>query len=157
MVSFLPAGSPWQKAGAGVSAAEHRWEMTRRAVAGVEYFDADDREVRRDGWTYSIDTLGEFAGDELWLILGADAAVRLSTWHRAADVLAAARVAVMPRPGTSRAAVAAAGVDATWLDVPEVAISGTLLRERRRAGRSIRFFVPEPVWEYVEEHGLYRE
>lgn len=157
VVTFVPAGVPWQKAGAGVTPAEDRWEMTRLAVAGVEYFEPDDREVRRDGWTYTADTLSEFAGDECWLIVGADVAAKIPTWHRAAEVLAAARVAAMPRPGTTRAAVAAAGVDAVWLDVPEIDLSGTMLRERRRRGHSIRFFVPEAVYRYVEEEGLYRD
>ena len=156
VISFIPAGAPWQKAGASVTPAEHRWEMTRLAVAGVDYFTADDREVRRDGWTYTADTLAEFAGDELWLVLGADAAARLPTWDRASDVLSTTKVAVMPRPGTTREAVAAAGVDALWLDIPEIALSGTMLRHRRRTGRSLRFFVPEAVHRYVEEKGLYR-
>lgn len=155
VVSFLPAGAPWQKANDGVSPARQRWEMTALATAGVDYFEADDREVGRDGWTYTIDTIAEFPDDDLVLILGADAASRLPTWHRASEVIGRAKVAVMPRPGTSRAAVVAAGVDAQWLEVPEIAVSGTLLRERRRSGGSIRFFVRESVYRYIEEHDLY--
>lgn len=156
VVSFIPAGSPWQKANDGVSPAQQRWDMTSLATAGVDYFEADDREVGRDGWTYTVETLSGFPADEeLVLILGADAAARLPTWHRSDEVIERARVAVMPRPGTSRAAVVAAGVDAAWLEVPEIAISGTMLRERRRAGRSIRFFVREPVYHYIEERRLY--
>jgi nicotinate-nucleotide adenylyltransferase len=156
VVSFIPAGAPWQKANDGVTPAAQRWGMTSLATEGVDYFVADDREVGRDGWTYTVETLHEFpADDELVLILGADAAARLPTWHRANEVSRRVRVAVMPRPGTSRAAVVAAGVDAVWLEVPEIAISGTMLRERRRSGRSIRFFVREPVYQYIEERGLY--
>ena len=155
VISFIPAGAPWQKANDGVSPAEQRWAMTSLATEGVDYFEADDREVARDGWTYTYDTLSQFPGDELVLILGADAASRLPTWHRADEVIRRARVAVMPRPATSRAAVVAAGIDAVWLDVPEIAISGTMLRDRRRSGHSIRFFVREPVYRYVEAHHLY--
>jgi len=156
VVSFIPAGAPWQKANDGVTPAEQRWDMTSLATGGVDYFIADDREVGRDGWTYTVDTLAEFpADDELVLILGADAAARLPTWHHAEEVIRRVCVAVMPRPGTSRAAVVAAGVEATWLDVPEIAISGTMLRERCRSGRSIRFFVREPVFDYIEQRGLY--
>ncbi len=155
MVTFLPAGAPWQKADSRVTAAEHRWEMTRLATAGIDYFLADRREVAREGWTYTIDTMVEFGDDELWLILGADAAAGIAAWERSAEVLSRAGVAVMPRAGTAPAAVAAAGVDATWLDVPEIGISGTMLRERRRSGGSLRFFVPESVHDYIEEHGLY--
>jgi nicotinate-nucleotide adenylyltransferase len=154
-VTFLPAGAPWQKAGRDVSDAAHRWEMTRAAVEGVEGFEADDREVRRDGWTYTIDTIEQFPDDDLVLILGADAAAGLPTWHRADEVIAAAQVAVVPRPGVERAAVEATGARITWLDVPELAVSGTMLRARRRAGLGIRFFVTEGVHRYVVEHGLY--
>lgn len=155
VVTLLPAGAPWQKADAAVTAADHRWEMTVLAAGGVAYFVPDDREVRRDGWTYTIDTLDEFAGDDLVLILGADAAARLPTWHRAGEVVDRAAIAVMPRSGTTRDDVAAAGVAATWLDVPALDVSGTMLRERRRSGRSIRFFVREAVHHYIERHGLY--
>jgi nicotinate-nucleotide adenylyltransferase len=155
VVTFLPAGSPWQKADARVTPADHRWAMTTLAIDGVDYFAADDREVRRDGWTYTIDTLEEFPDDDVVLILGSDAAARLPTWHRSSEVMARARVAVMPRAGTSQSAVVAAGVDAMWLDVPEVGISGTMLRDRCRAGGSVRFFVREAVFRYVVAHGLY--
>ena len=60
VVTFIPAGAPWQKASADVSDATHRWEMTKLAIEGVDYFEADDREVRRDGWTYTVDTLEMF-------------------------------------------------------------------------------------------------
>ena len=58
-----------------MSDAEHRWQMTKAAVEGVPYFEADDREVRRDGWSYTIDTLRSFPeSEQITLILGADAA-----------------------------------------------------------------------------------
>ena len=154
-VTFVPAGAPWQKVGQGVTDAVHRWEMTRLAVQGVAYFRADDREVCRDGWTYTIDTLEEFADDDVVLILGADAAAGLPSWHRAPEVVARTTMAVMPRPGADRSAVEASGAVVTWLDVPEMPMSGTMLRARRRAGLSIRFFVPEAVNQYVIDHGLY--
>lgn len=158
LVTFLPAGSPWQKADRQVSGAPHRWEMTTRAVAPIEYFTADDREVRREGWTYTADTLASFGEDEdLTFILGADAARGIPSWKRAAEVLARAKIAVVPRPGVDRSEVdwALRGARSVWLDTPEVWLSGTMLRERGRAGRSLRFLVPDSVWEYIQEHHLY--
>lgn len=156
VVTFIPAGSPWQKAEDGVSAAEHRWAMTALAVEGVHYFEADDREVRRDGWTYTIETLEGFGDEELVLVLGADAAAALSTWVRGDEVLKRAAIAVVPRPGTDLAAVEAALVGPfTWLDVPLLDVSGTMLRQRSRSGGSIRFLVRDAVWQYVVEHDLY--
>jgi nicotinate-nucleotide adenylyltransferase len=157
VVTFLPAGFPWQKADTSVTSPEDRWEMTRLAVEGVPYFEADDREVRREGWTYTFDTLSEYPhGDEIFLILGSDAAKGITTWHRWEEVLDRAALAVAPRPGTSRGEVQQRiPRPFTWLDMPTLDVSGTMLRHRARAGRSIRFMVRENVWRYIGERGLY--
>jgi nicotinate-nucleotide adenylyltransferase len=156
VVTFVPAGAPWQKADVPVSAPEHRWEMTRRAVAGVPYFEADDRELRTDGWTYTVNTLATFPDDEeLVLILGADAAAGLRTWHRWEEVLQRVSVAVMPRPGVDPDDVADAVGPHHRLDTPLLEVSGTMLRARWSTGASIRFLVPDGVYDYVVEHDLY--
>ncbi len=157
LVTFLPAGAPWQKSGRPVSAALHRWEMISRAVRDVSYFEADDREVRREGPTFTADTLAEFdEGEELVLIVGADAARGIRSWHRWEYVLGRARLAVAPRPGTERSEVEDVlplGFD--WLDMPLMMLSGTEIRERARAGKAVRFMVPDPVWEYARDHQVY--
>ena len=131
--------------------------MTKLAVHSVDYFEADEREVLREGWTYTVDTLESFPEDEeITLILGADTARGLAGWQRHEDVLARARIAVMSRPGIDGAEVeAAVGANMVWLDTPQIPVSGTMLRARAAAGRSLRFFVRETVWMYLEEHRLY--
>jgi len=158
VVTFLPAGAPWQKAEMVVSERRHRLEMTRLAIAGVPHFVVDDREVVRDGWTYTADTLRSFPKfEELILILGADAASRLPTWERYEEVMSLARVAVMPRPGVSYDdVVAAVGAGRfEWLDGPELDISGTDLRDRFVSGKTVRFLLPEAVRVYAETVGLH--
>jgi len=158
VVTFLPAGAPWQKADRGVTSADDRWQMTVLAIEGIEYFEADDREVKREGWTYTVDTLRSFPdAEELFLILGADTARGVPTWQEADEVLRRATIAIVPRPGADRSEVddALAGGNTVWLDTPDVRLSGTMLRKQARAGRSIRFLVRERVWEYVEENHIY--
>ena len=156
VVTFIPAGRPWQKADRSVSDAGHRWAMTQLAVRGRDGFGADDREVDRDGWTYTIDTVESFpADDDLVLVLGADAARNLPSWHRAAEVLDRVEVAVAPRGGVSPEEIADAIGEHAWLDIPEIELSGTMLRDRVRRGRSIRYLVPEPVRLHVIENSLY--
>lgn len=157
LVTFLPAGAPWQKAGSTVSSAADRWTMTLLAVEDVPYFDADDREVRRDGWTYTVETVESFdRDDDLVLVLGADAAAGLPTWERWEDLLDRVEVVVAPRPGVERSAVEqAVGSEVTWLDMPEVRVSGTEIRERAATGRAIRFLVRDAVWRYVVDNRLY--
>lgn len=156
-VTFIPAGAPWQKADRVVTDGVHRLEMTRCATEGVDYFEADDREVLRDGWTYTIDTLESFdATDELILVMGADAAAGLPGWHRYGDILERAAVAVLPRPGTETRKVEDTIGPVVWLDMPLLDISGSEIRARMAAGRPSRFLVTDPVWHYIDQHGLYR-
>ena len=161
-VRFIPAGDPWQKAWREVTPAAHRAAMTRLAVEEAAGFELDEREVARPGSTYTADTLAEFdRGDELILILGADAAAGLATWDRAHEVVRRARIAVAPRPGTTQSTVEEAldqlgsGEPAFWLDMPDLDVSGTDIRLRAAQDRPFRFLVPDPVWRYVLRHGLY--
>ena len=156
-VWLVPAGSPWQKEGSVITPAEHRWGMTVAAVEGIPYMEGDDREVVRPGPTYTFDTVSSLADHEVTLILGADAASRIASWHRSAGLQKMVEVAVAPRPGTDPGSVEAAMISrVNWLDVPPLDVSGTDLRRRAAAGRSLRFLVPEGVWSYIETHGLYR-
>ena len=156
-VRLVPAGTPWQKQGSAVTSARHRWRMTAAAAEPIPYLAGDDREVMRPGPTYTIDTLSELVDHEVTLILGADAASGIRSWHRSAEVLRMARIAVAPRPGTDpdRVEQAVAG-SLRWLDVPQLDLSATELRGRAAAGNSLRFLVPEGVWRYIECHRLYR-
>ncbi|MDE0171581.1 MAG: nicotinate-nucleotide adenylyltransferase [bacterium] len=155
-VTFLPAGIPWQKAGTPVTAARHRWGMTLATTSDIPYLEADNSEIARSGYSYTIDTLIELEGVIPTLILGADAAARIRSWHRSEEVLERARIAVAPRTGTARTAVEeAVGGSLDWLEIPALAISGTELRRRAAAGHSLRFLVREPVRSYILAHRLY--
>lgn len=156
VVTYITAGDPYQKHGFPISEKEHRWNMTVLGIEGIGYFEADDREVKRSGPSYMIDTLETFDSDEeIFLILGADAAVGLPTWHRWEDVVERTTVAVISRPGVAEEEVSATGAPYRWLDTPGIPISSTMLRARAESNRSIRFFVPDGVWQYVEEQKLY--
>ena len=158
MVTFIPAGRPWQKAERDVSEARHRLRMTEIAVEGIEYFTVDDREVHRDGWTVTIDTVESFDEERIVLIIGADAAVGIPTWHRSGELLERVQIAVVPRPGVERVDVEnALRREIAWLDMPPIELSGTMLRAHVSEGRSIRFLVPDAVLAYVVEHDLYQK
>lgn len=157
-VLFLPAGDPWQKSGSDVSEATHRLAMTRLAVDGVPGFEVDDRETMRDGPTYTIDTLETFPEDEeLFLILGADAAVGIPTWHRAEDVLERATVLVVPRAGADPTGVVDLVPRCVFLDMGVLEVSGTEIRAKAAAGEPYRFLVPAPVFDYIEVNSLYSQ
>ena len=156
-VWLVPAGWPWQKEGSLITPAEHRWGMTVAAVEGIRYLEGDDREVARPGPTYTFDTVSCLPDHEVTLILGADVASRIASWHRSTELQEMVSIAVAPRPGADPDTVEDAVISRVkWLDVPQLDISGTDLRRRARAGQSLRFLVPEGVWSYIETRGLYR-
>lgn len=157
-VLFIPAGDPWQKLGRRVSATEHRLEMVRLATLGVDGFRADDREVTRDGLTYTVDTLATFPeAEELFLILGADAALHVPTWKRYQEVLDRATVLVVPRSGTDSTAVAEILPDSVFLDMAILEVSGSEIRAMAWTGSPFRFLVGDVVHRYIVENNLYAE
>lgn len=157
-VLFMPAGEPWQKQDRALTPALHRVAMARLAAAGVEGFEVDTREVDRGGPTYTFDTLETFPGDEdLYLILGADAAAGLPTWHRVDEVLERVTVLVVPRPGVDSEAVMNVVPEARVLDMTVLGVSGTLIRRLASSGDPFRFLVPESVHDYIVEHRLYAD
>jgi nicotinate-nucleotide adenylyltransferase len=165
-VTLIPARIPPHKTVEDEPGAEHRLELCRLAVRGdEERFDVSDVEIRRDGPSYTVDTLEELHSrapeHELFLIVGGDIAAGLPGWHRPEQVLSLATLAVAKRRGTSRAAVGEAlselpgGERARFFQMPRIGISSTMLRDRARAGQSIRYYVPDPVISYIERHRLY--
>jgi nicotinate-nucleotide adenylyltransferase len=158
-VLFVPAGDPWQKTNERrVTPAAVRVEMTRLAIDGVTGFELDLREVERDGPTYTVDTLASFpAGEELYLILGFDAAVGLPTWHRWEEVVERARILLVPRPGYDVSAVKPVVPSAVVLDMAALDISATRIRSMAAEGAPYRFLVTPEVYEFIETEGIYTQ
>jgi nicotinate-nucleotide adenylyltransferase len=166
-VLLVPARIPPHKPVEHEPGAEHRFELCRLAVAEDERFAVSDLELAREGPSYTVDTLNQLHAraplDELVLILGGDIAAGLGDWHRVDEVLQLATVAVAGRRGTSRESVARTlgglrgGERARFFAMPRIAVSSTQIRRRVSAGQPIRYLVPDPVRDYIEGHGLYRE
>ena len=155
---FMPAGDPWQKVDQVLTPAQQRLEMVRQAVEGVEGFQVDEREIQRGGPTYTIDTLLTFPPDEeLFLIVGADAAVGVPSWHRWREVVDRAGFLVIPRLGTDIGRVRETLPSAVVLDMALLEISATAIRAMAAAGEPYRFLVQPRVYEFIEATGLYAQ
>lgn len=156
-VRLLIAGDPWMKS--TVSSAEDRIALLRAAVDGASGLVVDDREVRRNGPTYTAETLEELRAEEpdvAWcFLLGQDAARAIPGWIRGDDALAQARFVVLTRPGHELDEAPDRVRALEHLEVPGLAISSTDLRRRYRDGAATRFQVPPAVDDLVRERGLY--
>ena len=165
-VTLIPARIPPHKPVEDEPGPEHRLELCRLAIHGdEERFAVSDAEIVREGPSYTVDTLEGLQSSapdhELFLIVGSDIAAGLPNWHRPERVLSLATLAVAKRRGTSRAAVdealrSLAGNERTrFFRMPRIAVSSTMLRDRVRAGQPIRYYVPDAVIGYIDQHRLY--
>ncbi len=159
-VLFVPTGRPWQKT--RYSDAEDRFIMTSLAAALHPRFAVSRMELDRTGPTYSADTLDElrlFHGPDirLFFIIGADAALKLGTWHGLERLRGLTEVVALARPGFSLESLKP---EAHWpkvemMQMPEIDISSSDIRGRVSAGQPIDYLVPADVMAYIRDHGLY--
>lgn len=156
-VRFMPAGQhPFKMA--HHAATDHRLAMVELAIRDNPRFVLDPREARRDGPSYTVDTVrqlhAESPADSLFLLLGADAARELPAWRDAEGIAAVATIVVLTRPG---AAAPAHPLIGRVIEVPGIDASATAIREAVRCGEPIRYLVPRAVEDYIRTHGLYRD
>ena len=176
-VRFMPTGVPPHRQVLKASA-ELRVAMVKAAIAGEKGFVVDDREVRRTGVSYSVDTLTELRAENpnrsLCLLLGMDAFLGLPDWHRWRDLLDLAHVVVAHRPGWKAPTMGPLGevmVDRGTGSVrdlhdkpagriyihavTQLEISSTDLRQVIVSGQDPRYLVPEEVRRIIRETGCY--
>jgi nicotinate-nucleotide adenylyltransferase len=183
-VRFIPTGAPPHRRTPRVTGA-HRMEMVRLAIAGNPRFEADDREIRRQGVCYTFDTLNELRaelGDRpLCLLMGSDAFSALTTWHRWEELFDLAHVVIAHRPGFSlqqlqsslpgplrkiylQRLAASTGIlrrdsaGAVYArEITALDIAATQIRGLLAGSGSGRYLVPDAVLDYIETNRLYKE
>ncbi|HWX25041.1 MAG TPA: nicotinate-nucleotide adenylyltransferase [Vicinamibacteria bacterium] len=158
-VAFVPAGVPPHRTGPRASA-EDRLAMVSLATAGHPSFVVADLELRREGPSYTVDTIKELRrahpGDEIVLIVGSDNVSEIASWKESAELLSSCRVAVVVRPGEEPPPSSFPQPAWERLEGLTLALSATEVRESISRGRSVRYLLPESVFEYIETRGLYR-
>ena len=155
-VRFVPAAEqPFKPEGHHASVGS-RVAMLEAAVQDRATFVLDLREVERGGVSYTAETLAglrhDFPTDELFLLVGADAARELPSWREASRIGELARIVALTRAGE---APPASPCIAQTITVPSLDISSTGVRCAVREGRSLRKLVPDAVAEYIRYHRLY--
>lgn len=157
----LPTGQAWHRA-QQPSAAGHRLAMARLAFEGVAGCTVDPREIERVGPSYTVDSLRElqtlYPCALLHLIVGADQAQALNTWHAWRDIVAMAVLVIAARIDADQPLqpVAPPGARVHHLQVAPVDTSATDIRQRAARGQGIDHLVPEPVARYIAHHHLYQ-
>ena len=176
---FVPAAIQPLKAGRETASGVHRLAMVRLMVGTDARLQSDSVEVDRDGLSYTVDTLREFArrfpSADRYFLVGADVLASFAQWRDPQTVLDLATLAVLTRRADSdsdeiseatqidqqRMSARGSLLDglaqrSTFVPTRRVDISSTEIRDRVRSGRSIHGFVTDAVGEYITAHGLYR-
>lgn len=167
LVLFVPAGNPPHKQGRAITAASHRLRMVELAVAGNPRFAVSTVDLSRSGPSYTADTLaliqGQYPNSRLFFITGADALLEMPTWHKPEEILSRCEVAGASRPGFDLKCLETSALYHQYssrihlFSAPLLDISSTNLRQRVACGMSIRYLVPDGVYEYIHRHGLYQD
>jgi nicotinate-nucleotide adenylyltransferase len=177
-IRLMPNARPPHRGEPDCEAAQ-RAEMVQLAVSGEPGLACDRRELQRSGASYTYDSLAELRAElgetcSICLIVGADAVSMLNTWYRWEELLQLVHVVAIARPGWP---VPDSGVVGAWLqshrvddpsmllshsrgsvwvkELRQLDISSTEIREMVAAGRSPRYLLPDPVWHYIQDGGLY--
>lgn len=158
----LPTGDAWHKRRT-LTPAPHRLAMARLAFDGIPGAVVDDRELRRSGATYSIDTLrelqAEHPGARLHLVIGEDQAAGFAGWRDWQDIARRAVVCVAGRDGPQADGIAALralpGVQVEPLALPRMDVSATAIRARLAARQDVSPLVDPAVASYIARNNLY--
>ena len=166
-VLFIPSARPPHKLGKHITSPEHRLAMTVLATCFHQKFRVSTIEIMRNGPSYAVDTIDSLKkeyenGTEFYFILGADAALELSTWHNAQELIEKCNFIAATREGTD---IDIKAIEAQFpesakghilrVDTPKIEISSTDIRNKLKTGRSIKYLVPDTVEAYIRKERLY--
>jgi len=167
-IIFIPTGNPPHKDARELELAQHRYNMVRLAIDSNPFFDISDVELKREGISYTSDTLKEIGSkypcEELFFICGSDSIIQFPTWHEIGKIFELSNIIVAKRPNVSeeklnnmicefkkkyRARIICSAA-------PHIEISSSEIRSKIRKGLSIRYMVPFTVAEYIKTNNLYQ-
>jgi nicotinate-nucleotide adenylyltransferase len=153
-VMFVPARRSPLKDRDPLASVADRVTMLESAIASEPRFALSRVELERDGVSYTVETLEALRSEgELFLILGSDALADLARWRTPERIRELATILVAARPGAPEPDPMHR---ARSFDAPRLDISSRELRARAARGMSLRYLVPDAVWEHIKKRGLYR-
>ncbi len=169
-VRFIPAARSPHKLDSEASADKHRLEMVQLAIGGNEHFIVDDRELRRGGTSYTVDTLREISEaqpqDELYLLMGADSLASFDTWRQPEQICQLACVVVLARGGQPAPDLKMLArflpdgqqqeLASHLVTMPQVEISSSEIRQRISQRLSVRYTLHPTTKAYIAASGLYK-
>ncbi len=156
-IIFVPTFLPPHKNGSEIASATNRFEMIKTAIRANKAFMVSDLEIRRQGRSYTIDTLRElkkkYPHDELYFISGSDLLKYLEAWKDLTEILKMVKFVVATRPGYPLEKIPHY---ISTVSIRAVDVSAFEIREAIKEKKSFRYLVPESVFNYITKRKLYR-
>lgn len=167
-IIFIPAGNPPHKNVCDLETGTHRYAMVKLAVENNPFFEVSDIELKREGISYTCETLKEikriYQNEELFFICGGDSIVQFPTWREIGTIFELANIIVAGRPNVPAGELEKmiSGFRNSYSarilcsEAPHMEISSSDIRKRIKSGLSVRYMVPEAVYEYIKRNNLYQ-
>ena len=159
---FVPANISPAKKNGDSSSPNERSKMLEIALINNPNFEISDLEIKREGISYTIDTIREFVDDlkldkeDLFFLMGSDTLKSFHTWKDPEEILNLCNIIVAIRPGFTPSDIPQWVLDnIRFANIPRFEVSSTNIRRRWREGKTIRYMVTKEVWEYIDEKDLY--
>ena len=174
---MVPCATPSHR-NSPFASAQQRSEMLAAAINDKDGIFVDDRELKRTGYSYTVDTLEslrlEFPEAALYLIVGSDSFQNILQWHKWQSIVDLANIVIAQRPDHGNDRESEAGLKLqnrfcsveeiknfpsgkiAFVDVSQLDISATNIRELVRVNRSIKYLLPDSVIEFIENRKLYK-
>lgn len=153
-IFFIPTNIPPHKASKEADS-KHRFNMVQLMIEGEDCFAVMDLELKRGGVSYTVDTVrqlkAQFPQDDFVLIFGSDLANDFYKWKRFDELKRAVKIVVAQRKET----LFKDKNDFSVIDIIQIGISSSMIRERIREGKPIKNLVKDNVFQYIKEHRLY--
>ena len=156
-VIFVPSHYPPHKSRKPVLAARHRLQMVRLATAGNKKFETSDFEIKQGGKSYSIDTLVHFKGKypaktKFYFLIGSDMVAGLKNWRKINKLVKVTSFVVVRRKGFDKIK---SPYPLRMISTLDLGLSSSFLRQNLKKGRSVKYLLPQKVYEYIRQHRLY--
>lgn len=165
-IIFVPTGNPPHKTHRDITDANIRYELVKMAIRDYDKFSISDYEIRKNGYSYTYETLDYFKSledSELYFITGADCLMDIYKWKNVDKILSKCKFVVFNRPGYSKEEILVQkdkvekffNKDIIFLDLLNLEISSSYLREKIKSGINVEFFLPPSVYNTIKELKVY--
>lgn len=156
-IIFVPTYLPPHKDNIGIVDAQERLAMIKLAISGNKSFSVSDIEIKRDGRSYTIDTLREFKKkfpkEEFYFIIGSDLLNYLEEWKDLKQIISLVKFVAVTRPGYPLDKIPSY---IQTMPIRAIDVSAFQIRQRIKEGKSFRYLVPEKVYDYINKKGFYK-